>query len=188
MYVWSVKCEDCEKLVLESLLHQHQTVKKTTKYLVKPLATFHVIKLFLSCREQNYVWILKCLMSDENSGLFGNKALFTRNVCVCVCVKRQEWVPWQQVMVFILDICISKNATSKIKGKCKRRRYVWQLLKVFEVFESWLVRTKWEHTLWHILDSRLLYQCFVRVQVRHIQRYGCSAGHQEVSRCGTGAE
>ena len=34
------------------------------------------------------------------------KALFTLNVCACVCVKIQEWVLWQQTMVFILDICI----------------------------------------------------------------------------------
>ena len=47
--------------------------------------------------------------------------LFTCNVCVCV--KGQQLVIWQQVMVFILNIKFFKNATSKIKGKRKRRRY-----------------------------------------------------------------
>ena len=31
------------------------------------------------------------------------KALFTRNVCICV--KRREWVLWQQMMVFTDDVC-----------------------------------------------------------------------------------
>ena len=57
---------------------------------------------------------------------FMAQALFTRNVCVCVCVKREEWFLWQQVTVFILDVNIFKNATSKIKGK--RKRYAWQFL------------------------------------------------------------
>ena len=39
------------------------------------------------------------------------KALFTRNFCIWVCVKLQEWVPWQKVMVFMLSICIIKNGT-----------------------------------------------------------------------------
>ena len=32
------------------------------------------------------------------------KGLFTRNVWVCFNSKRQEWVLWQQVMVFTLNI------------------------------------------------------------------------------------
>ena len=52
------------------------------------------------------------------------KALFTHNVCVSVCVKRQEWVLWQQVTVFTLNVNIFRNATSKIKGKRKRKRNV----------------------------------------------------------------
>ena len=55
-------------------------------------------------------------------GWWDRKALFARNVCICVCVKRQEWVLWQQVMVFTLDVCIFKNVMAKIKGK--RRSYV----------------------------------------------------------------
>ena len=39
-------------------------------------------------------------------------------------VKCQEWDPWQQGIVFIInyDVCIFKNVTSKIKEQ--RRRYV----------------------------------------------------------------
>ena len=43
------------------------------------------------------------------------KALFTRNVCVCVYVKLRKWVPWQEVMVFILAICIFENGVAKIR-------------------------------------------------------------------------
>ena len=28
------------------------------------------------------------------------KALFTRNIFVCIGVKRKQWVSWQQVIVF----------------------------------------------------------------------------------------
>ena len=48
------------------------------------------------------------------------QALFTRNVCVCICVRFQEWVLLQQMMVFIHNICIwrqrsKKNANAKVK-------------------------------------------------------------------------
>ena len=48
------------------------------------------------------------------------QALFTRNVCVCICVRFQEWVLLQQMMVFIHKICIwpqrsRKNANAKVK-------------------------------------------------------------------------
>ena len=51
---------------------------------------------------------------SKYSGLY---ALFTRNVCVCVYVKRQKWVLWQQMMVFTLNICIFKDGTAKITKK-----------------------------------------------------------------------
>ena len=35
--------------------------------------------------------------------LVHTKGLFTRNVCICICIKRQEWVLWQQVIVFKLS-------------------------------------------------------------------------------------
>ena len=31
------------------------------------------------------------------------KGLFTRNVCICICIKREEWGLWQQVIVFKLS-------------------------------------------------------------------------------------
>ena len=48
------------------------------------------------------------------------QALFTRNVCVCICVRFQEWVLLQQMMVFIHNIYIwrqrsKKNANAKVK-------------------------------------------------------------------------
>ena len=32
----------------------------------------------------------------------------TCNVCICVCIKCQEWVPWQQITVFTINACIFK--------------------------------------------------------------------------------
>ena len=58
------------------------------------------------------------------------KALFTRNICISVYVKIQEWVLWQQVMVFIHNVYAFKNGTVKIKQKCKRRLYVWMDLRI----------------------------------------------------------
>ena len=55
------------------------------------------------------------------------KALITS--IVCVCVKPQDWVLWHSVMVFTLNVSIFKNGAAKIKGKRKRRRYVWTSLK-----------------------------------------------------------
>ena len=49
------------------------------------------------------------IVSYITEGLFARKALFTRNVCIYVFVKCQEWVLWQQVMVFTLNICVFKN-------------------------------------------------------------------------------
>ena len=41
-------------------------------------------------------------VSVESCNFFRHKVLFTRNVCLWVCVKLQEWVPWKQIMVFTL--------------------------------------------------------------------------------------
>ena len=49
------------------------------------------------------------------------KTLFTCNVCVCICIERQERVLWQQVIVFTLNLCVLKIGMEKIKEKCKRR-------------------------------------------------------------------
>ena len=50
-------------------------------------------------------------LENPGSATADNKALFTVNVCVCVCVQRQEWVLGQQMM-------------ATIKEKRKRRRYM----------------------------------------------------------------
>ena len=52
------------------------------------------------------------------------KTLFRRIFCVCVCFNLHEWVLWQQVMVFTLNVFIFKNRIAKIKEKRKHRRYV----------------------------------------------------------------
>ena len=36
---------------------------------------------------------------------------------LCVCVKRQEWYIWQQVMVFALNVCIFMNGNGKDRRK-----------------------------------------------------------------------
>ena len=46
-----------------------------------------------------------------------SKALFTRNAGICICVKNQEWVLWQQVIMFTFSVCIFKKGTAKIKEK-----------------------------------------------------------------------
>ena len=43
------------------------------------------------------------------------QALFTHNICVCICMKHQEWGLWQQMMLFTLNVCIFKNWIAKIK-------------------------------------------------------------------------
>ena len=48
------------------------------------------------------------------------QVLFTCKVGVRVFVKYHEWVQWQQVMVFTLNVCIFKQRTAKVKEKCKR--------------------------------------------------------------------
>ena len=48
-------------------------------------------------------------------GLLVVKTLFTRNACVCICVKRHEWSLWQQVMVFAHNVCFFRSRTAKIK-------------------------------------------------------------------------
>ena len=47
------------------------------------------------------------------------------HVNIFVRVKRQEWVLWQQMMMFILNICIVKNGAAKIKEKHQRWCSVW---------------------------------------------------------------
>ena len=47
------------------------------------------------------------------------KSKWDLNVCIWVCVKHQEWVLWQQVMVFTLNVWTLKNKPAKIKEKCK---------------------------------------------------------------------
>ena len=41
------------------------------------------------------------------------------------CVKCQDWILWQDVVVFTLNACIFKNWMAKLIEKRKRRRYVW---------------------------------------------------------------
>ena len=43
-------------------------------------------------------------------------ALFTRNVCICLCLKLQEWVLWQQVIVFTERLhCQERNGKNQRK-------------------------------------------------------------------------
>ena len=46
------------------------------------------------------------------------KALFTRNVCVCVSIKRHEWIPWYQVEVFTLCVCVRRTGWEAILCVC----------------------------------------------------------------------
>ena len=42
-----------------------------------------------------------------------SKALFTLNVCVYICIKLQEWVLGQQMMAFILNVCLWRKDQRK---------------------------------------------------------------------------
>ena len=53
------------------------------------------------------------------------KGLFTRDVCVCVNVKRHEWFPWYQVEVFTSNVCVCMS----------HREWVWHPFCMF-VFPS----------------------------------------------------
>lgn len=73
------------------------------------------------------------------------KALFTRNVCVCLCIWGKELVLWQQMIVFIFKVCICIRCLEWIRTHSlhlhhylcnvkfwrwlwrwpKRRHYVW---------------------------------------------------------------
>ena len=44
------------------------------------------------------------------------KALFTRNVCVCIFVKCQEWVIWQQVMVLSFQELDQQRAKKNVNA------------------------------------------------------------------------
>ena len=63
-------------------------------------------------------------------------ALFIHNICICI--KRQQWEPWQLVMAFTPNVYILKNETAKIKGKLKCRRHVWLV--------PYRGRRRWRHS------------------------------------------
>ena len=98
--------------------------------MMKP--TFNIIRNERKvCGPIIYTDTLKYIHRNHNNA-YNNKVYSSiaetffalRVVCVCVYVKRQEWFLLQRVMVFTLNIYISKNGTTKIKEKRKRRYYV----------------------------------------------------------------
>ena len=73
------------------------------------------------CSYNEWQCIDKELKRCKN-GLVGNHSTQYR-YSFCLCVKRKEWTPRQQMMVLLLNICVFKDGTAKFKkGRC--RHYV----------------------------------------------------------------
>ena len=69
-----------------------------------------------------------------------------RNVCVCIWVKRQEWILWQQVMVFTLDTCIFKNGRQR-----KRQKQTITYKPAFRsVCSSFFLMVEWDTSLQYV--------------------------------------
>ena len=79
------------------------------------------------------------------------KALFTRNVCIWVCVKRHEWGPWQKVMrcsqltVLLFQEQHSKDQR-KIKMQTLRVNGPSALLTILKIFP-------WKRILLHLFHT-----------------------------------
>ena len=101
-----------------------------------------------------------------------SKALFTLNACVHGCFRRQERVLWQQVMVFTLNIFISKlgwqrskkNAYADVTCECTLTKcYVKQNCLWFyaewlnTVMRATLFYLNLTHTTEHM--PKILHQC-----------------------------
>ena len=103
-------------------------VKRKLSILISLENCFHVPKAHHSTCVKLQIVSLNFIPSPTSMRLIlqiiilflGIKALFTLNVCVCICVKLQEWVPWKQMMMFILNVCLwqqrsKKNANADVK-------------------------------------------------------------------------
>ena len=75
-----------------------------TKYNLRPhlveSCTFHhfVYLFFAQTQLLLFLWIKRIMMTKT----YNVKTLFTCNVCIYICIKLQQWVPKQQVIVFTL--------------------------------------------------------------------------------------
>ena len=73
------------------------------------------------------------------------KALFTWNVCVCVCIWGKELVIWQQMMVFIFKVCICIKCLEWVRTHSLRLHHYLCNVK----FWRWLWRwPKRRHYVW----------------------------------------